>query len=1261
MQHPMRGLNRTRSRRRQTRLTAVIRKAFYFRPLALVLAFLLLRIPFVPQIGSVQPAYAGVDPCASSADRILQDICPNGVPDTTLMNFEQETVDAWLTAHGMPLSNADLIYQHGRGDLRSVIRAAMFARILAIIAKSSAGRTATEQYIFEWFRQRVQDKEVGVVQYAVDERDRWENDPCHWDPDPDIADAYGLYYTGGAACSGGLLSLFSTQVQVPQKSYFLTAGFKETYGSGIAASPGGSEALRQTSESLVSQIGISVLGSAVAALGFGVLAGVANAAIFGAAAGVAKAATAIAAAATAAGVFLIVFFAVLIGFIAAFELAEAQKTLDELAELDTQLTNTQSKFVSLSALAGNDEGMTKLVMTFVEATLPEFSSSSTLPSRESDDLLFYVGLMGAPPSMVTADLTYQDWEGDTWTATPYHGFLVQHGSENGNPVTSFSPIMRILDPDTGEKLTADLVGTNFLVTRIEPDPDQENCMVNPFTGVSDAGDLSDCKAYVASAINLRDENGVQKTVSVAALPSFTSLPSTTFTEGVAKTFDVTATGPPLPTITVVGSLPAGFTFLSASDTGLLELSYDGTTMVGASEHSVLFRATNPRGSVDQNFTIQTGTELAFTSAATPTFFAGTFVSFLITTSGDPTPEIHLPTTFIPGLGDVIFQCLPCGLSLTDNGDGTATVSGIPTLNICFFNPCNITAENGIDTATQNFLPQVVKPPVAQLASDSSTTFFAGVLNSFDFATQGALTPVTISLPCADAPGWVNLNDHGNGTATLFGLPPFGTDGVFSFRVDVLTAGDFDHVTDCANPNFTIFVSNVPTFLSPNRIQFGPPPITGTTLVVTTNQNSGSISLEGSLPAGVSFNPNEPNPNDGKATIGGFPELGTGGVYPLVLSMTNSAGTGSQNLRLIVKEAPTFEGAFDSTVFYIGQANSFAVQTTGFPKLPELIGNENPVELAMHIDLNGALPPGVSFTDTNQFDIPTGTGVFGGMPDTGSEGTYPLTLTAGNGVLPDAMLDFTLYVAKAGDVNRDGVVDKRDADLIRESLNESTADPDFDHLIDTNNDGVIDGRDLKFVLDACPDPDGDGACESFTEDRDGDGIPDAEDYDPTGYLYDVHTGEILSGGKVTVTPAPASMPFDGSGGFYQFFVAPGETVYTLSFQLPRGCHVTCPRLDPPPLDPMMTSVVLGSSEVGNTGLLASPDCADNPHALTLRLGETGDEVLLNNIALDCGPAQAPAVDARGFLLALLALFGVAAFGFRRRRGGRDGSAEHEVAG
>jgi hypothetical protein len=987
-----------RSRRGAPLSTAARRRSLFFRPLALVLSFLLLRIPLLAPSGLVQPAFAAVDPCSPSANRILQDICPDGTPDGILIKFEQDTVDDWLTAHRMPLSNAALIYQHGRSDLRSQIRAAMYARILAIIDKSEKDRTLEEEYLFLWFRQLVQDKEVGLFQHAVDERNRWEKDACGWRPDPQIAEAYGLHYLdGGLACTGGFGALLKAQAQVPAKSYFLAAGFKESYASKILASPGGPEALKLTTGSIVAIVGVTfvvplALGSAVAlplaagALIHQISAVGALATQFGLwAAGVAA----------VVGAVLIVVLMVVVGVVAAFQLAAEQQTLDELAELDTELANAQSRFVDLPALAepNNKEGIGKMDMTLVAATLPEFSSTSSLPGPGVDDPLF---LLGSPPTTVRQSISYRDWEGNSWTVQrPHLGFFVQQG-----PVSSFSPALRIVDPQTGERRTVDLVGNNFVVTRAEPAEDQTPCRMDPLTGQSDASDLSKCSAWAVAAIDLLDGNGNPQTVTMAVLPSFTSRPTATFSNGVAKTFQVTATGPPLPTIVRgAGNLPPGFSFVSTPNSGMASLVYDGTTPIGAAQYSVQFVATNARGMATQDFTLRTGTDVAITSSASPHFVAAKFGSFLVTTSGNPTPTISLAPLCALNLSP---------LSLTDNHDGTATFSGTwPDGPLAAAIDCNPGfLANGVQRVSQEIFVYIDPAPSAKLVSLNSTTFFAAapftLLNTFEVITQGAETPVTISLRCT-RPSWVGLTDHGDGTATLFGTPPLGTDGAFSFRVDVSTAGEAGHTIDCSHPNFTINVSNLPTFLTSNQVTFGPPG-TGTVLSITTNQASGLVSLEGQLPEGLSF---DPTPTHGSAIIQGIPAVGTGGIYPLVLSMTNAVGTGVQHLRLIVKEAPTFAGAPDSAVFFVGRDKRVAVQTTGFPKLPELIGNQNPVEQAMHITLSGALPPGMSFTDTNPFDVPTGTGLFSGRPN--RLGVYPLTLTADNGVLPAATLGFTLHV------------------------------------------------------------------------------------------------------------------------------------------------------------------------------------------------------------------------------------------------------------
>ncbi len=173
-----------------------------------------------------------------------------------------------------------------------------------------------------------------------------------------------------------------------------------------------------------------------------------------------------------------------------------------------------------------------------------------------------------------------------------------------------------------------------------------------------------------------------------------------------------------------------------------------------------------------------------------------------------------------------------------------------------------------------------------------------------------------------------------------------------------------------------------------------------------------------------------------------------------------------------------------------------------------------------------------------------------------------------------------------------------------------------------------------------DLDGDGSpddIESGTGDRDGDGVNDAADYDPTGYFYCQEDGRILSGGLISVTgPAGTQSGIgtsnnitivqDGSGGFYQFHVsAPGT--YTLNLTYPA---TGVPSVDRIPLAPLDVSTrtdnpaVLGAGEVGATGVLSDFTAGANPFHVAFDI-EAGDpSVFNNNIPLQfCGTPEVTA--------------------------------------
>ena len=83
---------------------------------------------------------------------------------------------------------------------------------------------------------------------------------------------------------------------------------------------------------------------------------------------------------------------------------------------------------------------------------------------------------------------------------------------------------------------------------------------------------------------------------------------------------------------------------------------------------------------------------------------------------------------------------------------------------------------------------------------------------------------------------------------------------------------------------------------------------------------------------------------------------------------------------------------DATTFVVGTAGSFTVTTQGPP----------PVTLTA----TGTLPADVTFTDNGD-----GTATLAGTPAAGTDGTYPLTFTADNGIGPPVVQNFTLTVDK----------------------------------------------------------------------------------------------------------------------------------------------------------------------------------------------------------------------------------------------------------
>ena len=208
-------------------------------------------------------------------------------------------------------------------------------------------------------------------------------------------------------------------------------------------------------------------------------------------------------------------------------------------------------------------------------------------------------------------------------------------------------------------------------------------------------------AVTVTATNTTVDSFVTLTLNITVQAStaalITSVPTAYFNVGTGGAFAVTATGVPAPVLAESGALPTGLTFAdNHNGTALLS----GTT-TRAGSYSLMMTATNVTNGITntntQAFTLIVDGAPAITSPNAATATVGTPVDLSVTTTGYPPPAITATGT------------LPAGLSLRDNGNGTATIIGTPAAGSAGSYTIGLKAVNFVGTASQNLALSVAVP------------------------------------------------------------------------------------------------------------------------------------------------------------------------------------------------------------------------------------------------------------------------------------------------------------------------------------------------------------------------------------------------------------------------------------------------------------------------------------------------------------------------------------------------------------------------
>jgi hypothetical protein len=472
-------------------------------------------------------------------------------------------------------------------------------------------------------------------------------------------------------------------------------------------------------------------------------------------------------------------------------------------------------------------------------------------------------------------------------------------------------------------------------------------------------------------LNLTAANGVSPnatqtlTLTVDQPSSITSASTATFATGVSSSFEIAAAGFPTPILTVTGNLPRGLMFISPSAIAAASQFIVGTPAAGSGgDYPISVTASNGVGSTaTQTLNLVVDQSPAITSASAATFVIGAANSFTVTASGFPIAAISESGS------------LPSGLSFADNGNGTATLSGMPAASAGGTYSLTLTAANAVAAnATQTFTLTINEPPA--VTSAVRFGFSAGTSATFTVTTQGF--PTAAISESGLLPSGVLFVDNGNGTATLSGTPAMSADGVYT-----LTITASNGVSPNATQTFTLSVGEAPVI-----VQVSNPTFTvgqnGSITVTTTGFPAPALSESGPLPGGVSFVDNQ----NGTATLSGAPQAGSGGTYVLAIVAGNSISpNATQTITLTVNQSPAITSSSGGS-FTLDTAGTFTITTSGFP--------------APALTESGDLPQGVTFVDNGN-----GTATLSGTPT--EYGAFGVTITASNGVSPDAVQSLTLGV------------------------------------------------------------------------------------------------------------------------------------------------------------------------------------------------------------------------------------------------------------
>lgn len=979
----------------------------------------------------------------------------------------------WMAERKLPPSDLQQVIQkYGRADLIADIQSYVAADLFALLQKPVDERTPDEDFVVKKFELDFRDRELHLYSTAVAEGEKFINDPCHWQPEPELAAAYGLEYDGKPYCyRNPFITLMTFHISGPKTEYLWAYGFENAYGGYDATmATMMQDKLAVHLGSLTGSLGAGIVGGGLALKYIDKIAPFARKARYGVSAAQNATRALRFTRLMGGGAISVVTIMIEVGIeaiIAWDEEVKFRQGMDNLRGTRDRLYSSGMNTVDvITSNLGIDRAlavMNKYGIGSAQEPLPQY--------RDGVDRRFVVRDLFSTRSDSRESLEIPDHSGQKWIVSMWNNWFIRSTTVDGNTVQSITTDLEVTDGEGKQWILSRFGADRFRMVRVNPPDNAIRC--SNAAGISWATG-GDCSVYHTDTL-LLTIGGQVKVIHLGVAPKIESADSAFFPTNVESTFVVKTTGDPVPTIEY-GNLPPWMRVVNGSLVG------NPGNVTG--QFRIPIHVKTEAGEAQKQITIYTGAPIRFMNTDQISVVAGERVNFTVSVAGTPTPKLT-KTGWLPDF-----------LNFKDNNNGTATISGIwpggigtPICGLTpYFNangqmvvPCTeiptLTASNAGQTVGQRLSFRFTLPPQAEFQGPYQLNFISGVEGRYRFTTSGARTPVDWNLrdQITQKLPWLRFAEHNDGSLEVWGTPPMYREST-AVLLDACPYARNSGLQNCPSGNVRVTVDASPRLMTApfGTARVGAEPRDPIDMVV--NRVSGTVGISPyeiftvSFPKGLRIEQVTPQ-DDGKVTarILGKAEPGQGGRYDFPITWTDQLSTMRTMFQLDVLEPASITSP-PSFAFFEGKPVAGEVTTQGYPVNSIGVDCGQGKDCAdMTVKMLWASSTrrieGLTLTDRSPQGAPTGTGKFQGAIPSGSSGIYDVIFEASNGQMaPKFTQRARLVVRPTADINGDGVVDCKDLSSIKNLAGTITAPGTG---FDLTGDGVVDDKDIDGMVRAVP--------------------------------------------------------------------------------------------------------------------------------------------------------------------------------------------------